>query len=257
MFSQVLAILHYPEYTQGNFNANPFVNRALGLTNNHWLIEQTRDYEGIDILTHFDRYQLLQIWMNNDCSFTTKVLLTMWWGGLSHQFQAPRFYANMEELQEKLQDLEAALLVADPANLTNLFNSLSNGDLHLNGIKTSFFTKIFQFYFHSRNLTNNQNLIVPIICDKWSSRALWYEMRDTGNIEMRNEIFTNNDPENLRLRIRNGSKAESYVQFIMFFNERLLSLQHDYPGLTAFDLEAYIFGWRGNADNDINPRHYN
>lgn len=257
MFREVLENLHYPEYSQNVFNVNPFVNRALGLTNNHWLIEQTRDYVGLHELTQFDRYQLMQIWMNNDCTFASKVLLTMWWGGLSHQFQAPLLYANMEEVQEKLQDLEAALLVADPANLTNLFNSLSNGDLHLNGIKTSFFTKIFQFYFHSRNLINNQNLIVPIICDKWSSRALWYEMRDIGNIEMRNEIFANNKPENLRLRTQHGSNAESYNQFYTFFNERLLALQQDYPGLTAFDLEAYIFGWRGNADNDINPRHYN
>ncbi len=256
MFKQVLQNLQYPEYRQGCFNVMPFINRALDLTGNHFLINQTRDDVGIPALSQFDRYQLLEIWMDEHHSFVSKVLLTMWWGGLSHVYQAPHFYINMDELQRRLNALEKVLQDTDPDNLTDLYNSLSAGDLHLTGINTSFFTKIVEFYFHSRNLLNKQNLIVPIICDKWSRRALWFELVDESEEQIRKEIFANDNTENLRLRNRNGSSAESYNLFYQYFNKRVDHLQHDFPGLTAFDLETYIFGWRGNANQAQNPRLY-
>lgn len=259
MFKQVLQNLDYPNYNQGGFNLMPFVNRARNLTHNSLIIEQAVDYLGAGALQNFDRYQLLQIWQNTNCPFVFKLLLTFWWGGISHAYNAPNFYADnqMNELEVKAANLEQALVNVVDDNLADVHRRLTKGDLHFNGINTSFITKIYQFYFHSKNNIQKQNNIVPIICDKWTKRAVYWELTDLGQLELRQTIFANEILNNLKLNGFQGDDFPSYYLFFRFVNDRKTVLKEIYPQLNIFDLETYIFGWSNNVHIPlVNPRNY-
>ncbi len=94
-FGLVLTNLGYPNYQQGCFSIDQFRNKAVNLAGaNPLIVNAIAQIGGIPRFNFqcFDRVQLIAIWNNPQVSFETKVLLTFWWGGISHQFQAPKFY---------------------------------------------------------------------------------------------------------------------------------------------------------------------
>ncbi len=184
-----------------------------------------------------DRIGLLEVWNNHANSMGAKIVLTNWWGGISH-FNRPRFYTgrNFELLSGLHIDLFSGLN-DDPKSLVTRF--LQNGDLQLDGVGISFFTKYFQFASQSRNLQPF------IIADKWTLLAV-----KADHISRELDVdWLNVDIGNRIVRF-SELNAATYLLFNDYFVSRALEL-----GVSPFYLEERVFGWRGKGNHAKNPRH--
>lgn len=110
MFENILDILKYPNYKQKAFNIDPYKTTAIKRAGNHDIIKTTiSDIENNNIsLKSFDRIRLVDIWKSETFSFSSKIIVTFWWGGLSHNNQAPLFYKsdNLNSLKFTSEILE-------------------------------------------------------------------------------------------------------------------------------------------------------
>ena len=261
-----------PHYQQAGFSIRQFYNKANSFAPDHEVIEAVnRTIALLNInLDQFDRYNLLTIWRNPEVPINSKLLLTFWWGGLNHAYQAPGFYAhnNLDRILNNSENLMGSL-----GNLLNqnnqylfieqlgsLYNNLKNneGTFHMNKIGTSFFTKILQFYF-TANQPIGWNGITPIIADKWSMKAVFADMISTNYLYW-NQVFSvpvllPNNKSQLFFANNNNNEYNSYRLFIQYFNNRVLEMRNNYNDLTPFRLEEIAFGWGRDLHNAQNPRN--
>lgn len=270
MFSNIFLQLNYPNYQQQNFNLSPFIQRAHDLLGeNQHIAEAMAIINNYDI-EHFSRNNLIGIWNNKEVSFFSKIIITFWWGGLSHLFQAPQFYTNnnfmimedfMENLENDLNDcIHSENIYHYSTSLGNIYSSFkgTNGNVnyHMNGINTSFFTKILQFYFYTNN--HNHNFPIPIIADKWTMRSVMADMIFTQfnwqNV-FRQPVFAEAyNSISIKFLGNNEIEFEKYWNFISYVHNRINELL-GFDNLNAFILEEYIFGWRNDMQNIMNPRN--
>lgn len=250
---------------QGAFSIKSYFKRANDLAGDHPLITNIK--EELKSVNTTDRNFLLNIYNNNEISFSTKILLTFWWGGLSHQFQAPLFYQkdNLDRIQHFSKSLESDLrnsINSDEQkfkkSLGSIFNLLCNGDYKMNGINLSYFTKIFQFFFYEA-YKDGQIKVLPIIADKWSMRAGFAMMLEDGLGY--DAIYK--DPKiksvkNIEINFSgsNNKAFDSYWGFVNYFTNKAHTLNEANPSmdLNPFKLEEILFGKGRDWKNVHNPR---
>lgn len=243
MFIEVLDILGN-HYVANGYNIAGQINRALESSNHHNIValalNELND-NNID-LQHFNRETLRNVWEGDVYSFTTKYLVTLWWGNVDHRlFNRVYSAINMNRLQEIAQNLENNLLIATECENTNEFlihirhlfrEMMNNGDLYLSYISSAFFTKVLQFYFASHPI-QAQNNYIPIIADQWLMKAVYCELTDLGRYEDRDNMFIINANNSIALHNNN---AESYANYVNFFNNRSIELE-----TTSWYLEGCLF----------------
>ena len=98
-------IQNNPNCEQPGFSLTPFINKANGLLPWNELIRisalKVSEYNNENIISRKD---LSEIWIEDKTPLFVKIIITFWWGGISHQFQAPLFY-NIENFN-KLSNIE-------------------------------------------------------------------------------------------------------------------------------------------------------
>ena len=190
-------------------------------------------------LHHFTSDILVGIWASDEVEITTKVLSTLWWGNVNY-LVCNRVYsrANVDLLERIAPMLENRLLELSnepnvdlfKSRLLSLFNDLCTGELHLDGVSVSFFTKFFFFWFRSHPVVSIPGFL-PVICDRWLAKAVYADMvvqRDCARVE----VFKKKGEE-VSLR---GNFSESYWTFCDYFNNRARQLN-----ISPVDLERILF----------------
>jgi len=206
---------------------------------------------------NLSKKEVLDIWGYDTVSFAAKCLVTLWWGHpsrfVSHLVYSQR---NMDILadpqfeasfQEVTKSTDIAQFLERLKALFRLFER--NGDYHLDGVNVAFFTKIFHFYFWTHPCDSCRGFL-PVIADKWMKLAVYAEMADNGD-NSRYELFTvqNGNPDSIDFRYVNNSAAESYIEYITYFNNKVSLLKGEYPHLSPFILEDILF----NDSQQITP----
>ena len=251
MFEQLIA--NNPNHQQQNFSIISFVNKAIQLTGHHTSIINSVNYLNT-YHPQFDigRAELNAIWTNLEIPIYTKILITFWWGNMSHKDQAPLFY-NDNNLSKILNFSEKFMVELTQINnqqiefetaLKSLYNSLKfkDGCYKMDGINTAFFTKLLQF-----GITNP---IQPIIADKWSIRAILADMINQGYGY--NSIFRiglTNGKISVNFRGSEKNEFEKYLEMIQYFNLRCTTLQ-----INPLELEEIMFGVGNAMHVQNNPR---
>lgn len=179
--------------------------------------------------------ELLSIWRDPKAPFASKCLATLWWGK-PYYTQRKRVYSesNLQKLQDGKLEKELSRL-HEEANLTSfkhgledVFRRLSRGgDLHMDGINTSFFTKFFHFYF-TANPPKADPSYLPVIADSIMLSAVFSEIWNRG--ESVEEVF----------RTRAATLC-SYVAYTDRFNTYANDL-----GIAPFTLEDILFNGARN-----------
>jgi hypothetical protein len=249
MYENIIQVAPYQP--QEAFSIIPFINKAIQLSN-HIVITETIDY----LETHhpqlsIDRQILNTIWQDIETPVYTKILITFWWGGLSHQNQAPLFYTNinLDHLYNFSDELNAELYEINNNgnefrdNLKTFYNKFKCTNYKLGGVNTAFFTKIIQF-----GITNQ---LQPIIADKWSMRAVLADM--ISNNYDYHQIFriSGNNFQKLTVSFRGShlNEFEKYFSMIEYFNNRCNNLT-----IHPLALEEIMFGRGRDMQNVNNPR---
>ncbi|WP_304142252.1 hypothetical protein [Mesoflavibacter zeaxanthinifaciens] len=276
MFENILDILKYPDYKQKAFNIDPYKTTAIKRAGNHDIIKSTiSDIENNNIsLKSFDRIRLVDIWKSETFSFSSKIIVTFWWGGLSHNNQAPLFYKsdNLNSLKLTSEILEQYFKNINTsktkdelvAQLKDIYQALKfknkkidNHVIKISGINTSFFTKLFQFYFYT-NPSEISNRFLPIIADKWSRIAVLADMMNNGyNYSSVFNIRNNKNELDVSFKHANTVKEyDVYILFLDYYNQRVENIKmiNRYCNLDAFTLEEYIFGEGRKMYDTNNPR---
>jgi hypothetical protein len=263
--------IHSENYLQQSFKLHSFVNKAKSLGNNHIVILNTLKYLNENNIDSIDRKILLSAYSINELPFYSKIILTFWWGGLSHQYQAPKFYKtdNLEKIYKFSDQLETNLFrltkletIEFKDSLETIFNGfyLKDGSYKMEGISISYFTKIFQFFFQSsiELLKKNKNPL-PIIADKWSMRSILAlmisEKKDFTSI-FNHPIINNKEEIVLDFKNKGINIFESYWRFITFFDRIVseLNKEENFENISSFRLEEILFGKARNMSNLNNPR---
>ena len=249
MFQEITTQL-YPQTNRAPYPIESRIRSAIRYSEGHPIVQGAADYLRNNFDTsNFSGNDLLDIWRDYDVQFTTKCLATFWWGNLSHQIATAYSYNNMERLGaisgELLHHLELTSSEAsfDTAidRLRTIFMSFEpGGQFKLERVGVSFFTKLFEFFFASHPIESNPDFL-PIICDDWLRRGLYVEMSDREDVDSRNVVY--NTPSSLRAHAR--SYADSYINFCVYFNQRVTELRNEFPELTPFTLEGYVFSQTG------------
>lgn len=276
MFEKILDILKYPEFKQNGFNLEPYKTTAIKRAGNHIIIKNTiLDIENNKIsLNSFDRIILVDIWNSETFLFSSKIIITFWWGGLSHNNQAPLFYKhdNLNSLKLTSEILEQYFKNINTSKTKDEFvtqlkkiyhalkfknKKIDSHIIKISGINTSFFTKLFQFYFYT-NPSLVSNRLPPIIADKWSKIAVLADMMNNGYDYSR--VFNiRNDKKNLNVSFKHANtlkEFDTYMLFLEYYNQRVENIKmiNSYYNLDAFTLEEYIFGEGRKMYDTNNPR---
>jgi hypothetical protein len=252
MFEQIIE--NNNAYNQQGFSISSFTKKASNLAYGHITILNSIDYLNTcypELV--IGRSDLIVIWNDAKIPLYTKILITFWWGNLSHKDQAPKFYKkqNLDKLQLFSEELNSELIEINKpiknfnVELQNLYNSLklNHGKYKLSGINTAFFTKILQFGI--------SNPIQPIIADKWSIRAILADMIDQ-NYNYQSVFRINHPPEgNLKVSFKGSTQNEfeKYFKMLEYFNLRCTQLQ-----ITPLQLEEIMFGFGNAMHIPNNPR---
>ena len=259
MFTQLLNQV-YPNNTRVPYSINERIDLARQYSNNHPIVEHLANYLSNNYMHNNIIYlsgdDLVRIWQGDELPFAEKYLSTLWWGGKTRHAASAYSVNNIERMGNP--GLPAALqLVSDAKsleeakeNLQIVYQSLERGGaFSLRQVGPSFFSKVLEYYFVSHPIQANYSYL-PIICDQWLCRAVYAEMTERNEIDIRNTIFrTPTD-----FRVHWNSTWTSYSAFIDFFNRRVIELKEEFPDLTAFMLEGYLFSRLGRemANNFIN-----
>lgn len=221
----------------------------------HSTIDAVNKYTGTKEVIR--KSELLKLWKSGE-PFASKCLATIWWGHPDAR-ESKNIYSeeNLEKLQDTCIETEFNHLHKEEDidkfehGLKTLFQKFERGgDYHLDYINTSFFTKLFHFYFEAFPPASGDNL-KPIVADKWMKHAMYAEMMDEGN-SSRKKVFDVIYPGkecSIDFHYSKGTAANSYIDFLRFFNCKVESFKKKYPNLTAFILEDIIF----NHSKDITP----
>lgn len=250
---------------QKPFSLDAFISRAKYFAKDHPLIIDTLKF--LPASNKLDRILLLNIYSNNEIPFHVKMVMTFWWGGLSHQYQAPIFYQrnNLDKILAFSGALEADLKDSIDSDqkkfkesLGLIFNSFDHGDYKISGINYSYFTKILQFYFQLP-FQKKQISYLPLIADKWSMRAVFAMMLEDGydltNVFSKPKITLDSDIK-INFKYSSGGVFNSYWYFIQYFTEKVLTLkgENNLGDLTPFRMEEILFGVGRDWKNGNNPR---
>lgn len=150
-----------------------------------------------DVEHRLTKSGLLAIWKNKNYSFGAKCLVTLWWGRPNHRLSRRVYSAkNIESLsfsgmEEAFDSLyEERNFEKFKEGLESLYVRFCRGDLHLDGIGVSFFTKFIHFFFASHHPKSNPGYL-PVIADVIMRSAVFAEMIDRG--ENVNTVFYTRD----------------------------------------------------------------
>jgi len=257
--------LHFKNnYQQQSFSILPFIVRADALAGDHQIIVDTIEFVKERGLEEISRKTLLDLYADSNVELFKKIFITFWWGGLSHQNQAPLFYKkeNLKKIELFYKDFENDLnnsLLNEANDFQNSFNKIFNevlfGRYKMNGIGYAFFTKIFQFFYEAKKSISNHDLI-PIISDKWSMRSVFgYSILEGKPVTFFRKINAKQGDLELKFRGYDRTYFSRYWQFVIYFNELSTELSERYIGLTPFRLEEIFFGWQRDLNNPENPRN--
>jgi len=198
-----------------------------------------------------DRISLQQYW-NSDCTVGSKILITLFWGGLhkTQNFQSS-FIREIDKNMNLIYGFEKDFFDKGIEELFKDFESENK----IEGVGYAFFSKFFQFAIPNSSF---------IICDQWTMKAVASYLISNKNYLKLNEIFTlsinNKNQINIGLRQKNKSVYKSYLLFIEVFHEitRELTLVLNRIGNDVRVAEEILFGWDRRIKNDEydNPRHY-
>ena len=198
-----------------------------------------------------DRIGLQKYW-NSDCTMGSKILLTLFWGGLHNTLNFEKvFLHKMEENMKLFHKYEAGFFQRD---IEKLFNDLES-DKKIAGVGYAFFSKFFQFaYPHSSY----------VICDQWTMKAVASYLISSEQHDRLNQIFLlsigKGGQINIGLRSKNGSVSQSYLSFIEVFKEIANELTLVMPQFKndVRVTEEILFGWDRRIKNRLydNPRYY-
>jgi len=198
-----------------------------------------------------DRIGLQNYW-NSNCTVGSKILLTLFWGGLhkTRTFESV-FRVNLVDNMELISKIDDNFFIND---IKKLFTDLET-DKKIAGVGYAFFSKFFQFAKPGSSY---------IICDQWTMKAVATYLISTQQYESLYQIFSlsinTRNEINIGLRSRNGSALDSYLSFIEVFEKLTNELSGSLPQLknNVRKTEEILFGWdrRINRENYDNPRHY-
>ncbi len=249
MFNEITTQL-YPQTARAPYSIENRIRAAVHYSQGHPVVQEAANYlRGHFNTESFSGDHLLSLWRSEEVSFTTKCLATFWWGNLSRGIATAYAPQNMDRLQafsdKLLFELQTAMNAAtfDVAidTLRRLFREFEVGGAYkLERVGVSFFTKIFEFYFASHPFLSNPGFL-PIICDVWLRQGVYVEMTDMGDNNLRDDVFT----APTILCQQNYSYAESYITYIFYFNQRVTALKQEFPELTSFMLEGYVYSQVG------------
>lgn len=191
----------------------------------------------------FSRNNLKDVWAS-DCSFSTKYIATLWWGHVFRQIfndvYSPTNLDKVSRISTRLNNaLTDAALTQDYEEfcekLSAIIASMQGGPFRIPYVGPAFFTKIIQFFFSTHQVQSKKDYL-PIIADRWLMRALFCEMTDCGDIDIRDDVFVL-DHRNVFLRKDgNGCIAESYVKYNDYYNQRCKAI-----GIHPWDMEGLLF----------------
>jgi len=253
MLSQI--IQNNPNCVQPGFSLTPFINKANGLLPKNELIQisasKVSEYNNGNIISRKD---LSQIWTEDKTPLFAKIIITFWWGGISHQFQAPLFYTteNLIRLANINDNFNTDLININNAQkidifkskLKDIYDNLKFGNYHLSGINTAFFTKLLQFGI--------SNTIQPIIVDRWSANAIIAELIDS-NQEfsdiLKDPKLDKNNIAITQLGGNNMTEFNNYWNLISYFSSVCNKI-----GIDPLTMECIMFGWGRDNNNPNNPR---
>ena len=220
------AILNQPLQPAGGYNVFNQINRAVLASDNHETVllaqNELNRFPGID-LQHFTREMLRDVW-RSDCRITTKYLATLWWGGVhfgifnraySHQ-NVDRIREISEDLEVQLNELSNELYARDRSHrLPDVFMQMYHpyGFLKVPFVGIAFFTKVLQFHVAAHQ--RDDQTLLPIIADKWMMKAMYCEMTDAADFELRDTIFFVS-PRGIALH----GVPESYILYTEWYNNR-------------------------------------
>lgn len=69
-----------------------------------------------------------------------------------------------------------------------IVSSMQSGVFRIPYVGVAFFTKVLQFYFAAHPVSS-RNGFLPIIADRWIMRAVYNDMTDCSDIELRDSVF--------------------------------------------------------------------
>jgi hypothetical protein len=243
-------------YHQNAFTVNAFANKARQLCGDHRVVVDSLNYLELNCPDNMiNRHILNLLWQNVEVPVYVKIMITFWWGNLSHKNQAPLFYrkGNLDKMLGFEVDLKKDLATINAIEredqfemeFAKLYNNFKYGagKYKIQGINTAFFTKIFQFGI----VFNPQ----PIIADKWSMRAILADMiSEEFNY---NQIFkiSGDCPKSLKVSFTGSEQSEwgNYFKMINYFKVRCTELQVD-----PLYLEGVMFGFGNAMLSSDNPR---
>lgn len=198
-----------------------------------------------------DRIYLQRYW-NSNVTMGSKILLTLFWGGLhkTQNFKSDfvrEFDKNMKlihEFDDNFFKKKIEVLFVD-------FESKKK----IAGVGYAFFSKFFQFAIPDSPY---------IICDQWTMKAVASYLISNEQHEELNRIFSlsinSRNQINIGLRSKKGSVSQSYLSFIEVFKKLTNELSQVMPQLKneVRKTEEILFGWdRRIKSNDYdNPRFY-
>lgn len=234
-------VLNQPLAPVAGYLINNQILRALHASGNHELIlEAYNDLQHIPWinLQDFNRDMLRELWAS-DCYITTKYLATLWWGNVNFRiFNRAFSHNNMGRLQALSAELDNRLhVLSETLNnhegiqcLQDTFIDMNqpNGILKVPYVGSAFLTKIIQFSCASHQI--NDDVLLPIIADRWLLMALFCEMTDE-NFAARDAILVAG-PNLVSL----SNNPDSYVAYVEWYNNRCHQL-----AVSPWEMEGRLF----------------
>lgn len=268
MLAELIESSYKKNFEQKEFSLKRYFVKAKSLAGNHSVIKNALQVlENCGIEECLDRKKLISIYTNHSIEFSSKIIITFWWGGVSNLHQAPKFYTedNLNKLSQISwpleKDLNSLVLTSEKNEYDNrmqmlYYNFKANGNYKLFGIDKAFFTKVFQFYSQAFD-KNKQRDYYPIIADQWIMKGILAEMisigYDWGNVFRPPKL---NKKGNVILNFTGSSNTEyfRYKEICQFLTSSRIKYTNEYPDLTEFKMEEIIFGWGADNANPNNPR---
>lgn len=248
MFKQIVDKL-YPGNARRAYSVAGRIDLALRHSHNDVLVRQTANLMERDYHSTLSGDNLIEIWRNDEYPFASKYLATLWWGDKKRR--ASTVYASSNiQLMNNQRILEAMQLVQTQQDFEKAIDALrevyqemcEGGAYYVPQVGPAFFSKILEFFFAAYPLHSNPAFL-PIICDRWLCRAVYAEMKERGETALLDSIFRSSTA----FRMREGSTWGCYLDYINYFNRRVTELQVQFPDLSAYMLEGYLFSSGGRA----------
>lgn len=199
-----------------------------------------------------DRFGLESYW-NSQNSVGSKMLLTLFWGGLhktrNYKSHFVRFFRKTIQLLSDFQSDDFQ------KSINWLFLEFENNK-KIEGVGYAFFSKFFQFAKPESDF---------VICDQWTMKSIATYLILKNEHEKLRDIFSlsvNNKSQTINIQLRKveNSCSDSYVKFIQEFRRVTIELTAVLPRIDN-DIrlaEEVLFGWNRKVVQDgyDNPRYF-